>query len=607
MRSVFQAGVIALSFSLAAFAQDEHPSAPVGTAVPYAADSGWLDNLGPAESTVYIREVTIPNSSWLRLHFGPETTLAPGSYLLATSTLDGEQQRLDFATLAMWDNSTAYFNGQTVILELRAAPNSVGNRVTLEQLEQEVFVPRGDGNQCGICGTDDRQPSAEDWVARLMPVGCTASIICPDGTMISAGHCSGTGQIVQFRVPPSQANCNYVNPPVADQFPVLTPSAQNGGVGADWMVFRAGTNGAGQNPYDRYGAFRALAATPVSFNTPASLTGHGVDLTCVRSGTQQTANGLITGTAATYYQYNIDLRGGNSGSSLVANNRIIGVVTHCSQGCPNYATRIDLPAFANAINALMSCNDMELSVQTTGASNVTITLTPEDYYGRTGGVAPFTRGYALGTVVTLSAPPGGPSSTCFQRWVVGGVPQGPATSVQITLNSAVTAVAEYAAASLPVISQQPQPQTTCEGGDATFGVTASPATAFQWQRLAGAWQSLADGVAPSGMVIVGSATPLLSLTNVGAADAGSYRCLVNNQCRGTGSLVGTLTVQGPCGCDPDVNCDGAVNGFDIQATEEAVNGDFSNFCQSTADLNGDGSENGFDIETEEQRVNGAPC
>ncbi|CAG0983471.1 hypothetical protein PHYC_01893 [Phycisphaerales bacterium] len=66
-----------------------------------------------------------------------------------------------------------------------------------------------------------------------------------------------------------------------------------------------------------------------------------------------------------------------------------------------------------------------------------------------------------------------------------------------------------------------------------------------------------------------------------------------------------FTVGTPC--DPDVNCDGAVNGFDIQATEEAVNGDFSNFCQGSADLNGDGSENGFDIETEEQRVNGAPC
>ncbi|CAG0952928.1 hypothetical protein PHYC_00299 [Phycisphaerales bacterium] len=63
----------------------------------------------------------------------------------------------------------------------------------------------------------------------------------------------------------------------------------------------------------------------------------------------------------------------------------------------------------------------------------------------------------------------------------------------------------------------------------------------------------------------------------------------------------------PPACEPDVNCDGAVNGFDVQATEEAVNGDFANFCMPSADLNGDGTENGFDIETEEQRVNGAPC
>ncbi|CAG0981135.1 hypothetical protein PHYC_01772 [Phycisphaerales bacterium] len=68
-----------------------------------------------------------------------------------------------------------------------------------------------------------------------------------------------------------------------------------------------------------------------------------------------------------------------------------------------------------------------------------------------------------------------------------------------------------------------------------------------------------------------------------------------------------LTVGSPAGCDPDVNCDGAVNGFDVEATEQAVNGDFSNFCRASADLNGDGAENGFDIETEEQRVNGEPC
>ncbi|CAG0958554.1 hypothetical protein PHYC_00601 [Phycisphaerales bacterium] len=60
-------------------------------------------------------------------------------------------------------------------------------------------------------------------------------------------------------------------------------------------------------------------------------------------------------------------------------------------------------------------------------------------------------------------------------------------------------------------------------------------------------------------------------------------------------------------CDPDVNCDGAVNGFDVEAMEQAVNGDFSNFCQADPDYNHDGAVNGFDIESVEQGVNGAPC
>ncbi|CAG0985159.1 hypothetical protein PHYC_01981 [Phycisphaerales bacterium] len=60
-------------------------------------------------------------------------------------------------------------------------------------------------------------------------------------------------------------------------------------------------------------------------------------------------------------------------------------------------------------------------------------------------------------------------------------------------------------------------------------------------------------------------------------------------------------------CDPDVNCDGGVNGFDIEVMEQAVNGDFSNFCQADPDFNHDGAVNGFDIEAVEQSVNGAPC
>ncbi|CAG0952047.1 hypothetical protein PHYC_00251 [Phycisphaerales bacterium] len=115
---------------------------------------------------------------------------------------------------------------------------------------------------------------------------------------------------------------------------------------------------------------------------------------------------------------------------------------------------------------------------------------------------------------------------------------------------------------------------------------------------------------PAGAFVAEHALPagVSSLCGIGSDHT---RCELWAASTGTSTWRMTLPAgHDLCGappCDPDVNCDGAVNGFDVEATEQAVNGDFSNFCQASADLNGDGAENGFDIETQEQRVNGAPC
>jgi hypothetical protein len=60
-------------------------------------------------------------------------------------------------------------------------------------------------------------------------------------------------------------------------------------------------------------------------------------------------------------------------------------------------------------------------------------------------------------------------------------------------------------------------------------------------------------------------------------------------------------------CDPDVNCDGSADGFDVEAMEQAVGGDMSNFCQADPDFNRDGSVDGFDVEAVEGVVGGEPC
>ncbi|GJQ29488.1 MAG: hypothetical protein HBSAPP03_13720 [Phycisphaerae bacterium] len=63
----------------------------------------------------------------------------------------------------------------------------------------------------------------------------------------------------------------------------------------------------------------------------------------------------------------------------------------------------------------------------------------------------------------------------------------------------------------------------------------------------------------------------------------------------------------PFACDPDVNCDGAANGVDVEVQELAVGGDFADYCASDADFNGDGAVNGLDVEALELVVAGGPC
>jgi hypothetical protein len=77
--------------------------------------------------------------------------------------------------------------------------------------------------------------------------------------------------------------------------------------------------------------------------------------------------------------------------------------------------------------------------------------------------------------------------------------------------------------------------------------------------------------------------------------------------RGAPILMASAALDlGPV-CSADINCDGFADGIDIEAMEQAVAGDMTNFCQNDPDFNGDGSVDGFDIESVEQVVGGGPC
>ena len=150
--------------------------------------------------------------------------------------------------------------------------------------------------------------------------------------------------VIQFRVPDSLPNCNTVNPPIADQFPIISFLFQNAGVGNDWSVLTSGTNSFGETAYERYGEFRPIAESPPGTGNALGIWGFGVDSQCTRSQTQQTSTGAVTSVFGTYFRHNVDATFGNSGSGIIRNGEILGIVTHCP--CPNYATRVDHADFA---------------------------------------------------------------------------------------------------------------------------------------------------------------------------------------------------------------------------------------------------------------------
>jgi len=317
---------------------------PLAEPVPYAFDSGLQNNAELSARVVAETTVRIDTAAWLRVYFG-DVQLASGSFLRITSELDGEVQELDAEALALWQDSTAYFNGDTVRVEIVAAPNSRGNRLVIDRVAWEAAaVPIGG---CGICGPDDRLPSFSNHAARLFPAGCSATVYNTQSCMVTAGHCISGGMVLQFNVPVSNANCSVNHPPIVDQFPALAFQFSNAGVGADWGAMTMGTNNLGEKPFDRYGLLMPLASTPPQTSDSLTIWGYGVDSECVRSQVQQTSDGSVTGSSGLFFNHTVDATFGNSGSSVVRNgNEVLGIATHCP--CPNVATRIDHPSFVAA-------------------------------------------------------------------------------------------------------------------------------------------------------------------------------------------------------------------------------------------------------------------
>lgn len=327
--------------------------------------------LAAGDRRAFSQTVRIANAAWLQLRFG-DYQLGERSSVLITSLKDGHSQRLDSASMRLWQSSSAYFNGDAVSLTLYVAAGEREISVSLTEVTVGDFVSGSAQTSQSpetICGaTDDRVASSDPRVGRIVPVGCTGWIVS-NGAYLTAGHCAGSNlQTFQFNVPASNSDGTINHPSPQHQYPIIGTSVEfsDDGTGNDWGVFGCAPNSnTNLLPAQAQAAFFRMSRD--SSPPTIRITGYGVDGPAPNFGglpprnadsqTQQTHAGPNLGEISEiYFTYRVNSQGGNSGGPIIADGTTLTLGIHTHGGCTsiggsNSGTSFENDNLENAIRA----------------------------------------------------------------------------------------------------------------------------------------------------------------------------------------------------------------------------------------------------------------
>ncbi len=303
--------------------------------IAFVHDTGWVSAARGQSSSLSGFAVEVKGARWLQLQFS-DVHLAPGARLVMTGVFDGARQELEPHEALQWQLGSAFFNGDAVWVEIAAPAGSSASRVRLAS----VRVGAPEPSELTICGpTDDRVPSNDPRIGRLMPESCTAWLIddC-NHCLLMAGHCP-TGYVVEFNIPLSYTDSTIVHPSPDDQYAVDVTSAQGAYAPLDdWTYFGCFANpNTGLTPYERQGGAFGFVAPPTSTaGVTVRVTGDGIDMTPGEwNRTQQTHRGPLVGFLgdAEALLYSVDTFNGNSGSPIIWDETGKAIGIHTSNGC----------------------------------------------------------------------------------------------------------------------------------------------------------------------------------------------------------------------------------------------------------------------------------
>ncbi len=567
---------------------------------PYQWDSPVVSGEAVAGSQAEAKithTIRIPQAPWLRLQFG-DVSLGNSSYLTIRSLKDGAVQTLNARTIAEWQFTSAYFNGDAVEVTLYVAPGDRGLSFQLEEVVVGEYV--GGEPIESICDlVDDRVPSSDPRAGRIVNVGCTAWLI-NNGVIATAGHCldTATATTLQFNVPPSLSDGTIQHPGPEDQYSVIQSSRNftNGGVGNDWGVFEVNDNTqTGLQPIDAQGDSYVVKQDlgPATIR----ITGFGTDSdNRDRNQTQQTHTGPNAGSSGTTMRYRTDTTGGNSGSPVIdeATGMVVGVHTHggCSSGGNgnNSGTSTFHSDFWAAINPGGNAAPTAVAEAnpTTGAAPLTVNFTGSNSTDSDGTITSYSWDFGDGTSSSQADPSHVYNSAGTYTAVLTVTDDGGATDtdqVIITVtgppNTPPTATITSPAdgANFPIGATVNYSGTGTDPEDGTLG-----ASAFTWfyTRNGGAETQFASGVTSGSETINFPGTYVLILEVVDSGGA-TDRDQVTITVGGAGNTPPTAVAEATptSGTAPlTVNFTGS-NSSDPDGTISSYSWDFGDGTSST--------------------------
>ena len=319
--------------------------------LPYSDLTSEFAEAQKAGTLVRTETVGHPDGSWVIVRFD-SFFLGEHSTLLISSKRDKIQKQLfTHKSLTAWGGESARFNGGMVDIELSISPDDQGVNYNIRDFVVGQYMEKSqtqnpDASQAAtardtqgipetICGTDNRRPSFDDRLGRIMPIGCTGFSL-DNGVYLTAGHCVGTQMmILEYRVPPSLPDGTPQSPPIEYQFKIDPASVkfENIKPGKDWAVFSVVPTGEDRTPDKTYGSFDFAMERDAG---AVAVRGYGLDDNENNLTQQHDVGELIdsfpVGTIGRNpIEHNVDTRGGNSGSPVFfvdASGKVFGIHTH---------------------------------------------------------------------------------------------------------------------------------------------------------------------------------------------------------------------------------------------------------------------------------------